>query len=77
MFREYTDFNTRGNAVTSQARVGVDLTSVTGYWRDPGSGRVQLRFGGNGSYDAYMTQAEFDEFTVNLKTATRLKKAYE
>lgn len=77
MFKDYIYFGHQTAAVSSQLRIGVDLTQVTAWHRNPGQNSVTVFMRPSASHVVYMTQAEFDEFLVNLKTANRLKKAYE
>lgn len=76
MFKEYLVWGHQTQPAAQQSRYGIDLMSVTAYTKVP-DGRINIRVGMALSYDVHMTEPEFEQFTVNLKTAHRLKKAYD
>jgi len=78
MFKEYTYNGHQSQPSAQQSKIGVDLTLVAAFVRTPGTGVVSLYLATGASIPACnMTEAEFEEFKVNLKTANRLKRAYE
>lgn len=76
MFKEYTQAGHQAQPLNQQSKTGVDLTSITSYIRSPSNGYLSL-VGHGLNVQVHMTEAEFEEFKVNLKTANRLKRAYE
>lgn len=75
MFKEYVYWGQQANPESSQSKVGIDLMAITGYLRNPTNNSIAIY--GAGGHTVHMTQAEFDEFKTQLKTANRLKRVYE
>lgn len=76
MFKEYITAGHQTANPANQAKTGVNLMNVVTYIRTPGQNYVQL-IGTGLNTQVHMTDAEFEEFKINLKTAMRLKSAYE
>jgi len=77
MFKEYLRAGHQVQPASNQGRVGIDLMQVVGYIHTPTTGYVTFYCTGLNSLQVHMTQAEFDEFKTNLRTANRLKRGYE
>lgn len=78
MFQDYIQAGHQGASTSTQTRVGIDLMQVNAWQRQPQQLYTILYVGRNNTqFQVYMSNAEFDEFLTKLKTANRLKKAYE
>jgi hypothetical protein len=76
MFKEYILANQNGIPAAQQMKYGIDLMKIITYTRDPINNRTTIT--GNGvSASLTMTPDEHETFLTNLKTANRLKSAYE
>ena len=76
MFKEYVYAGHQTQPAAQQNRFGCDLMKITSYTRQPANNYVTLT-GQGFNCQVHMTQAEFDEFLINLKTANRLRAAFE
>jgi len=77
MFKEYTQAGHQSEAENRQNKVGVDLMTITSYILQLNNYGYVTLIGHGLNTVVYMTEAEFEEFKVNLKTANRLKRVYE
>lgn len=78
MLKDYISMNHQTLPAEQRVILTVDLVSITSYVRNPTqlSTTVYVNNLSNG-YTVYMTQADFDEFKLQVKIANRLKRAYE
>jgi hypothetical protein len=76
MFKEYIVAGHQTAFPNQQNRVGVDLMGITYYVRQTNNSYVQL-VGSGINVNVHMTEAEYEEFKTNLKTANRLKRGWE
>ena len=77
MFKQYIRAGDQSQPEANRGVIGIDLMTLVAYVRVPLSGYVTLYVPGSSGYNVFMTPAEFDEFQTNVKTANRLKRAYE
>jgi len=76
MFKEYIYLGHQTAPENQQIKVFVNLMTVYSFWRNPANGAVRIMGPGLG-FDLYMTETQYDEFKLNMKTAARLKHSYE
>jgi hypothetical protein len=76
MFKEYILFADSTVAVSAQRKIGIDLTTLVSYTRSQSTNSTHLN-GPAINVTVLMSNDQFDEFKINLKTAHRLKCAYE
>lgn len=76
MFKEYTAAGSQSVPIAQQNRTSVDLMAVTSYTRSPSNNYITMHCNGT-NIQVFMTEAEFEEFKINIKTANRLKRGYE
>lgn len=78
MFKEYIFWGNQHAPPEQQNILGIDLMSVTSYYKYNGTDPNRVRVNATGaSTDVYMDQATFDDFVLKLKTCNRLKRSYE